>query len=517
MTRKRVLYREGQCLTVHDLRDEQEYRIGLMQDHLRLGHGRGVVRGLQLRSSGSSKPAPGSLQVFEQEHNLTLDPGVAVDPGYRVLKVTGPRSIIFNDLIHARGRLLDKFPGVEVLYLCLRRMLVPSGPEGGRSGTGADRVREETILVLTRGLPGTESIPGKAIEPLEQAPPGCVYDEPGLDMVPLCRLENNPKNGWILEELDPLPEVGVIGEQVRSPSGDAVMHIGTDPGDEFSRFSVVLADGKGTLADRRLAVRYSAESSRSRMLMQGPMSVKEDVRLQGVLEFRPVPAVEEDEEPVPRPWQMYRIGKGKDGSPPESLRMELKHPGGDATGSDYRFAIQVNGAADPLFDVRMDGTTRFTAGGKANAAGEPMVVEGVLRESPIHADFSDERFIKKVMELVTSGRLLVEIEILEKVKQNIRYIARVTNVGGVDLTGVEIHQSVTYPRHPQPDHLEQVCCGISLDARASANEGGESVDCKWRFLSKDHDSFVIALLALGVGPAGNIVYAVTSKEVFINE
>ena len=570
MTSARVHYRERQILTVADLRDEQRHRIDRWRRHLLKHHGWGIISGLHA--------------VLKPDGSITICPGVAIDGYGRMLRIGEPKEID-PETVQKAVKCLETIPETETGCLCLRHVLLldrsqcdPSRTEGRRPYP--DRWLESHVIVLARGLDPCDARKAPRLtildDRLEPLPQGARFEERcGPRLVPICCLPPAPsdrKSDQICvsdlvqaeksagtARLYPacMPWATLTAEYVTAPSGNATLVVGTDPTDPWRRFGVAVRDADGAIADYRFEVdRNRRTTIKGPVVIDGlleihrPRAVPSRAPLPppvpptSVIEFGPVPDLAEGESPLPRPWQIYRVARQRDGSKPSALRIEIENPGKENGFENYRFSIGTwveprDKAESPeavefrsILSAAADGVVRISDTHSLPDAPPPaephrllIVEDGVIREGPIQAILADPRFAEAVLNLSTAGSLdldFTEEPTYSQADGRVTYKIQVSNRGSVDVFGIQLHQSAFDPDEPSPsgDEIDpdpQLQFKISeITALKAVSESGfvDSAEVTGTFVPLvENQTLVVAVLAYGVGPVGSIVYAIKGKEV----
>ena len=145
----RVSYRQGMLLDASDFSDEQNYHRQRLAEVLARLHGSGTVAGLKVVASHKGDPLPGG--TTEQEDELKVEPGFAVDRRGRLLEVPTARCLRldkwFAAVATAGSAVLKPLTvaaaerwlvgDVFLRYLECPQGLRPSFPEAGEDATDA--------------------------------------------------------------------------------------------------------------------------------------------------------------------------------------------------------------------------------------------------------------------------------------------------------------------------------------------------------------------------------------------
>lgn len=347
----RVRYTEGQFLGVDDLVAEQDHRDGAARRHLLAAHPWGVVSGLAL----SARPGGGT----------TVGPGVAVDGYGRTLRVTEPVD-------------LPAGAGARDVWLSL-----------------VDDVA--TVCIAPAGPVDPHHPPGVPPDLPAQPPHAAVGPAPGPWPVFLGRVPaaGAPKpDGRVL--------AGLVGEEVRAPSGRARLQLGPESTADPTRFTIATEQPDGP---PRVRVGVDVDGD---LTVHGPARFDGDLAVlpieQGGIGFAPAPTPAQA-----APWSWYRTRVERDGRPVDQLRIEIGHPGDGGDPATQRFVVGVHG--------RVKGSDTFLPCLSVDAAGTVTVhgklrVGGLLSEGPIGT--TDPRVVAAAGTNFASGVLGTAAELAER-------------------------------------------------------------------------------------------------------
>jgi hypothetical protein len=304
----RVHYFQRQFLRTGDFRDEQAYHLEMGRRHNIAHHIWGIVRGLEL---------------VQDEGQLFLGPGLAVDGFGRVLAVTEKRAL-------STGSFVDKGSDVLDVWLVYDRVGTDQAPEGyGGCGDGDDasfyRWQERPLVRLDVPDPAfpnprqPESVP---VGDLDFGPSRTPPDDPEADwpvyLGQILRDPENPEQPFSVD-LAGRPYVGLVGEAVVAPSGRARVQIGSERANDPRRFAVwVPADA----SDPSLEIDQGGQ-----MDIRGETTIHGDLTMAGgAIELQAGQATS------PQPWHVYHHqAEGER----HSLRIEMAGvPAGGEAGSN---------------------------------------------------------------------------------------------------------------------------------------------------------------------------------------
>jgi hypothetical protein len=488
----RVRYRERQPLSATDLADEQSYRMAMRRRHQIAEHGWGIVIGLAL---------------VEEVDGILVQPGLAVDGYGRELLVPAPISLPAA----AWGPLESKAVHVWLLY----DRLPETPPQRGRWECGPDqhsRWREEARLRFT---PASVIDPGQPVEvpDLEIGPQDLPADDPAREWP--VYLGHVQHSGTAYEvNLANRPYVTLVGGVISAPSGRARMLIGSEmPGDR-RRFAVSLPDASGSFTDR-----FSIDRDGNTLIhgdtttADGDLAVAEaGARAAWSIELRPLSAPAN----VAMPWEMYHTVVTQNNTPIHQLRVEIGHPGDQ--GDPSRHQLVIGGWLDnpPGFDACL----RVTADCTVEILGD-LHVTGQILEGPVQADPDDPRFGAALLErwlraLTTAGTqtdafynaLEVSLDTPYEISpgETLSYSVTVRNTSASEVTNIQLYETLSVRGRIErqgrmgsneltlgPNQAVEIStAGIGMDYEVQGDEAGD---------------IIVAVMALGVGAAANVVQA----------
>ena len=522
MTITRVRYRERQPLRAVDLSDEQAHRIAMRRRHNIAHHTWGVVRGLELAV---------------EEGRPVVQPGMAVDGYGRELIVPQPVVLPAEAFERLESDAFD-------VWLVYGRVPV-TPPQRGRWDCGPgrhSRWHEEARLRLT---------PATAIDP--RRPPE--VPEAHLDVGPHQEPPDDPAQAWPVylgrvtrTSSDPAayavdrtqrPYAALIGEAVTAPSDRARMQVGSETAADRRRFVVRLVDEGGVFVDRLTVDRDGNATLHGDATLRGgdlviaaveaPETAVEPRRVPGCDDVRDQPREEEQVRSVQfdpmaappeeaAPWRIYHVVVTESDMPMHQLRLEIGHPGDEGDPTRHKLVVghtDDSGAFVPCLTITADCTVTVHG---------DLISQGQVIEGPIQADPDDPRFGVALLDrwvrgLATAGtqvdafyagELAVEVEAPEAVwsGEELSYTVVVRNSGRGAVTDVQVHETLAV--NDKVQRREEVERGLTLEPGASAELGRT-----FQVPGDGADTIRIAVMALGVGPAGSVVSASASRTVQI--
>jgi hypothetical protein len=228
------------------------------------------------------------------------------------------------------------------------------------------------------------------------------------------------------------------------------------------------------------------------------------------VEFRPLAASPEEA----APWQIYHAVESQDGAPIHQLRLELAHPADKGEASLYKLVI---GHADssgfiPCLTVTADCTV--TVHGN-------LAIQGQLVQRPIQADPDDPRFADALLDqwlqwTTSTGTVLVplglELTAPAEVQAGatLNYTITVRNISTRAVASVQIRGTLTVQRRGRTVARQ------SIEEDFPVLEPGQQENILREYTVPRPSApgvVIIAVTALGVGPAGNIVHTEAQRIV----
>jgi hypothetical protein len=315
----RVNYFEGQYLRTQDFVDEQAYQLAMQRRHAISHHSWGIAAGLGL--------------MADDDGGLSVQTGVAVD-GFG-------RDLVLFDRVGIDPRLFDqKDSNVLDVWLVYGRAGAEPAPAGyaGCDEAGSIpfyRWREQPTVHLTvpdpafpdRRQPAGLTDAELAFDATRQPP-----DDPEVDWpVFLGQVRRNAPDATPRFTIDPSdrPYIGLVGDEIRSPSGLAWIALGHDPDALGDLAFAVHVDGS---SDMRPPM---AMDRAGNLDLVGRTTVHGDVVIDGsALVF----AAAVPQLTTAQPWRIYRTEIGEEAItrraasgdvalPGKELRIEVE-PGG---------------------------------------------------------------------------------------------------------------------------------------------------------------------------------------------
>jgi hypothetical protein len=227
------------------------------------------------------------------------------------------------------------------------------------------------------------------------------------------------------------------------------------------------------------------------------------------VEFRPMETPPE----AAAPWQIYHTIVSQNDTLIHQLRLELGHPGDTGNPSLYKLVIGhagINGFV-PCLTVAADCTVTIH---------DNLTIMGQLVQGPIQADPDDSRFADALLDqwlqgIATAGATLdslrLELTAPEEVSAGgpLNYTITVRNIGTRPVTPVQLRGSLTVRMQGQTVDQQEIRHDL-----ATLDPGREDIVTTYDVTAEGGD-ITIAVTALGIGPAGNIVSASASKMVQI--
>lgn len=328
----RARFREGQFLRAADLTVEQAYREDATRRHLLGAHPWGIVSGLELIPGRATDPV-------KDGWGITVEPGVAVDGFGRTVRVAAPVTIT-----PATG---DRDVWLSVVDDVPTVCAVPAGTVDPRHPPGAP--------------------PDVDAQPVEEAVAGAAGSWP----VYLGRVSGEGKVSGTR------PWAGLVGEDVRAPSGRARMQLAAESAAASTLFAVETEGGEDPDGALRLRLAMDAAGD---VTVHGPTQVAGDLAVEpigdGGIRFAPVPTPT-----AATPWSCYRSLGDRD-----QLRIEIEAAGDSDDPTAHRLVIGRPDAAGPFAPcLSVDAGRTVTVHGS-------LTVEGVLAQGPIRPSPTDPLF-----------------------------------------------------------------------------------------------------------------------------
>lgn len=523
-----IYYHEGRIVRSGDLSSEQSVANERFARHVREVHGWGIVRGLGTSLNGA---------------NIDVSGGFAVDD--------------YGHLLRFTGATVDAAPGDDGLVLCLR---FHRRPLPGQSS----RLVEEAHLVWASGfatvLGDTDFAAVRVIALASELPENSTFAEPeGPRPVPLWRKGKGAQ---------PFREAGVVGERLVTPDGRALLQVGDDPEREFLRFRIAgrAEDGDGQNDSDRLTINRSR-----RVRLQGAVEVRdghlwvqpgegrddpaspcapgggtEKRPFSGCLGFKPLPERPADEDPIARPWSIYAQRGEAETESGQTLRAEIPQPGEEDNPANYRAMISRD-AEEPQLTIKADNTVVIGEEYQGNPVA--FIVDGAIAEGPIRPIPEDPRYFPWLLNLATSGDMKIRyatdadrptlVDDPSGQGKAIVFKLVLDNTGRLDITGVQIFVSVVRRQTwidsddvDEDNDIEESITGMrpdprfqrQIDAGLSLPEGGAPLSLPRDSVSDEYairglsgaepnlEGWIIAVMAYGSGPVGNLIYTVTARR-----
>ena len=317
----RVHYFEGQFLRTQDFVDEQAYHVAMRRRHNIAHHTWGIVSG---------------LEIVLEEGNFFLQPGMAVD-GYGRELIVADKKAISSSAFGDSSSSVFSDKGSNELDVWLTYGLTTSdeatagfaGCGNGNKNSASFYRSQETVQILLSKPNGTDrrapkevSAPDRNFSP-SRTPP----DNPEISWpVFLGQIISDPANQQqpLAVKLDDRPYVGLVGEEITSPSGGMRVEVGKIETDPVTGAPVT--DGKprfGVFA-RNATADTPKWLSRFEIAANGELAIKGNATVQGnltiaggAIEFEAGPARDKN---VPS-WGIYHIREN--GVAIEELRIEM--------------------------------------------------------------------------------------------------------------------------------------------------------------------------------------------------
>jgi hypothetical protein len=488
----RVRYRERQPLSAIDLADEQSYHLAMRRRHQIAAHGWGIVIGLAL---------------VEMTDGILVQPGLAIDGYGRELLVPAPISLTAE----AWSALESEAVHVWLLY----DRLPETPPQRGRWECGPgrhSRWREEARLRFT---PVSVIDPRHPVEVanLDFGPQDLPPDDPAREWpVYLGRVELSGAAYKVPPEDHPYATL--VGGVISAPSGRARMLIGGEMAGDRRRFAVSLPDASGSFTDR-----FSIDRDGNTLIhgnttiTDGDLTVAEaGARSAWGLEFRPLSAPAN----VPMPWHMYHTVATQNDTPIHQLRVEIGHPGDKGDPSRHQLVVGSWSDTPAQFDACLMVSADCTVEIRGN-----LRVTGQILEGPVQADPDDPRFGAALLEpwlraLTTAGTqtdafyntLQVTLDTPYEISSGdtLSYSVTVRNTSASTVTHIQLYETLS------------VRGAVVRQGRMGSNEltlgPNEFVQVRTADIQMNYEvpagpagDIIVAVMALGVGAAANVVQA----------
>jgi len=354
----RVRYFPGQFLRTPDFTDEQRYHIAMRRRHNIGHHTMGIVTG---------------LAITLQDGRPCVEPGMAVDGYGRELILVQRTPLDAPRAFTARNK--DRLD----VWLAYNLAAADPAPQGYASCTDGDdttyRLVEQPLIRYTdpdpdetdRRRPATVPDGDRDFGPERTPPDDPIHDWP----VFLGSVTRRSQDGRDIYTIDPddRPYAGLVGEEIRAPSGRTSVQVGAEQEGDPYRFAVRV-QGVSHSEVPRLAVLQDGG-----VMIVGETSLLGNVEVGGVVEFTPGPTVNPSP-PTPNPWTISHVADDKGR---HELRMEMDGPLG-ATDSEVVIGAWTTAgeSQEPQF------TRCLTIGSQTVTVHGDLVVEGDLRDSKGH-------------------------------------------------------------------------------------------------------------------------------------
>jgi hypothetical protein len=324
----RVSYFDRQFLRTRDFVDEQAYQIAMRRRHNIAHHRWGIVEGLQIR---------------EEEGDLFVEPGMAIDGYGRELILPERQLISIDAFAHIGSNVLD-------VWLAYNLIGSDPAPKGFTSCHGSNAVpnyrwQETPSIQLTK----PESSTSKTYHPE-------VEQDNRPDFSPIQNPPDDPRSGWpvFLGRLTKSPQnqiaidqssrlyVGLVGESIQAPSGITRIDLGTE--NKTYPFAVFFDT---RTADQETSQPKLAIDKAGNTEIRGDATIFGNLAISGgAIEFRVGQATGTDElrkrndkakdinedipeNEMPAPWQIYRA-TGDEGGKQLRIEMEKSVPPDDS-------------------------------------------------------------------------------------------------------------------------------------------------------------------------------------------
>jgi hypothetical protein len=325
----RVHYFEGQFLRTQDFVDEQAYHVAMRRRHNIAHHTWGIVSG---------------LEIVLEEGNFFLQPGMAVD-GYGRELIVAQKKAISSSAFGDNSSSVFSDKGSNELDVWLTYGLTTSDEatagfagcgNGNKNGTSFYRSQETAQILLSKPNGTDRRAPKEVPAPDRNFPPSRTPpDDPELSWpVFLGQIINDPANQQqpLAVKLDDRPFVGLVGEEITSPSGGMRVEVGKIESDPVTGNPVTNGQARFGVFARDATAETPKWLSRFEVKANGELKVKGNATIQGnltiaggAIEFEAGPA----RDPTAPPWNIYHFqGPEKQGNPAvdvpiEELRIEM--------------------------------------------------------------------------------------------------------------------------------------------------------------------------------------------------
>jgi hypothetical protein len=313
--------------------------------------------------------------------------------------------------------------------------------------------------------------------------------------------------------------VTLTGETITAPSGRARVQLGSATSSDRRFFAVQLRNETGVCTDRFTINRDGQTTIHGDTTLHGDLIVGSlllhlhDLKDSAGVEFRPLASSPEEA----APWQIYHAVESQEGAPIHQLRLELAHPADQGEASLYKLVI---GHADssgfmPCLSVTADCTVTVH-GNLSN-----LVIQGQLVQRPVQADPDDPRFTDALLDQWLQGTtnagvvlapLGLELTAPAEVQAGtaLHYRITVRNISTRAVAPVQIRGTLTVQRYRQTV-LQQ-----SIEEDFPALRPGQQEEIPGEYTVPRPSAYgvvIIAVTALGIGPAGNIVHTEAQRIV----
>jgi len=351
----RVRYFPGQFLRTPDFTEEQRYHIAMRRRHNIGHHTMGIVTGLAIEL---------------QDGRPFVEPGMAVDGYGRELILVQRTPLDAPRAFTARNT--DRLD----VWLAYNLAATDPAPQGYASCTdGADttyRLVEQPLIRYTdpdpdetdRRRPATVPDGDRDFGPERTPPDDPIHDWP-VFLGSVTRRSQDGRDGYTID-LDDRPYAGLVGEEIRAPSGRTSVQVGAEQEGDPYRFAVRVLDLEDTPEVPRLAVLQDGG-----VMIVGKAFLLGSVEVGGVVEFTPGPTVNLSSL-VARPWTISHVA---DDTGVHELRMEMDGLG--ATDSEVVIGTWTTqaGSEKPQF------SRCLTIGSEKVTVHGDLVIEGNLYDS----------------------------------------------------------------------------------------------------------------------------------------
>jgi hypothetical protein len=233
----------------------------------------------------------------------------------------------------------------------------------------------------------------------------------------------------------------------------------------------------------------------------------------------PLPALPD----AARPWQIYRTHYPEAPGTVRELRIEIGHPGKEGDPDRQRLVIgrsTIAVAWSPRITITSDGNVTFHGPGEQGAV---LSVTGHVIEGVVEADPNDPRFTEILLEHLsaiqgaagagldplTTGQLHLTMTPSPTLAgSTVSYTVEVRNISQADVRRVQLYATLTVIEATGRRVLDAQPGALvgNLDPSDPPATRGGTLNAS---VTGD---LLVAVLALGIGSAGNVVYALASER-----